>query len=247
MYHRIRSVAREPFSVAPGDFEAQMAWLAREGLVVSLAEVEQAIAGKIRLQREAVLVTIDDGYCDVYHAALPILMRHAIPAVLFVSVAHVEARDGPPPAQRAADAHVSWTELEELVRAGITIGSHAWEHRSLARMPIGEAEQQMIRSRAMLEQRLGVAVRAFAYPFGTRADYDDETRSALMRSGYRLGFTAQHGAIGTDVDAFTLPRIKIEGGESLRMFRRLVAGGLDRWSMVDRHLWRVQAREAIRP
>jgi peptidoglycan/xylan/chitin deacetylase (PgdA/CDA1 family) len=240
-YHRVRAADREPFSVTPEAFEAQMAWLASEGLAVSLAEVEQVLAGTGSLRRNAVLVTIDDGYRDVYTDALAILSRHRIPALLFVSTAAIEERDSAPVRGVGADAHVSWSELAELVQAGIAIGSHGWEHRSLAQMLLNEAEGQMVRSRTVLEQRLGIAVRAFAYPFGTRADYSSETRAALVRSGYTTGFTSQHGAIAAGMDSFTLPRIKIEGGEGMWMFRQLVAGGLDNWSLVDRYLWRVQA------
>ena len=240
-YHRVRAVEREPFSVTPAAFEAQMAWLASEGLAVSLDDVEQALTGAAPLHRDAVMVTIDDGYRDVYSDALPILSHYRIPAVLFVSVAAIEERDAAPLREVVADAHVSWSELTQLVQAGITIGSHGWEHRSLAQMLLKKAEGQMVRSRTVLEQRLGIAVRAFAYPFGTRADYNSATREALMRCGYTTAFTSQHGAIAAGTDSFALPRIKIEGGEGMWMFRQLVAGGLDNWSLVDRYLWRVQA------
>lgn len=240
-YHRVRAVEREPFSVTPEAFAAQMAWLAREGLAVSLAEVEQVLAGTGSLRRNAVLVTIDDGYRDVYTQALAILSRYRIPALLFVSTAAIEERDATSARGVVADAHVSWAELAELVQAGITIGSHGWEHRSLARMLLEEAEGQMVQSRTVLEQRLGIPVRAFAYPFGTRADYNSATRAALVRCGYTTAFTSQHGAIAAGMDCLALPRIKIEGGEGMWMFRQLVAGGLDNWSLVDRYLWRVQA------
>lgn len=245
MYHRVRSVARDPFSVRPDHFDAQMGWLARERIALTLADVEDVIAGRRRPRRGSVLVTIDDGYRDAYLHVLPTLSRHRIPAVLFVSVAAIEERDGPPSAARAADAHLSWTELMSLARAGVAIASHGWEHRSLTQMSLAEAQRQMVRSRTTLEARLGSAVRAFAYPFGTQADFNAETRSALLRSGYACAFTAQHGAIGAGSDAFVLPRIKVEGGESLSMFRRLVAGGLDGWAVVDRHFWRLQARRVV--
>src|SRR4030095_2680859 len=133
-YHRVRAVDREPFSVTPEAFDAQMAWLASEGLAVSLAEGEQVLAGTGSLRRNAVLVTIDDGYRDVYTDALAILSRHRIPALLFVSTAAIDERGSAPVRGVCADAHVSWSELAELVQAGIAIGSHGWEHRSLAQM-----------------------------------------------------------------------------------------------------------------
>ena len=43
------------------------------------------------------------------------------------------------------------------------------------------------------------------------------------------------------MDALALPRVKVEGGERMWMFRLLVRGGLDAWSLADRTLWRLQA------
>ena len=49
-----------------------------------------------------------------------------------------------------------------------------------------------------------------------------------------------HGAIAPGADPLTLPRVKIEGGEGLWMFRAIVDGGLDAWRWVDRFMWRLQ-------
>lgn len=241
MYHRIRPRAREPFSVSPPAFERQIAWLAQERRVVSLAAVVAAVTGGPALPEGAVLVTIDDGYRDVFTTALPILQRYGVPAVLFVTVGAVT--DRPARAAVGEDDHVSWDECRALEAGGVTVASHGWTHRSLARVDPAEADDEIARSRAVLQRELGTAVDAFAYPFGTRADYSDTTAAALARAGYRVAFTAQHGAVRSGVAPLEVPRIKVEGGEGLWLFRRLVAGGLDRWEMVDRYLWRLQASE----
>src|SRR4029453_13085434 len=97
------------------------------------------------------------------------------------------------------------------------------------------------RSRKLLEDRLGGAVVAFAYPFGTRRDFNPTTRQILHEVGYRFIFTSQHGAVRPGADALELPRIKVEGGEGMWMFRGLARGGLDGWALVDRTMWRLQA------
>lgn len=235
MYHRVRARGREPFSVSPEAFARQMAWLASEGRAVSLSDFAAGLRGEGPLRPGAVLVTIDDGFRDTYTTALPILQRYGVPAVLFVTVGAIEDRSGDD------DAHVSWSELAALDAGGVAVCSHAWTHRSMARLPAAEMDDELHRSRETLRERLGVAATAFAYPFGTRADYSAATGAAVERAGYTMAFTAQHGAIAGGDGAFELPRIKVEGGEGLWMFRRLVAGGLDRWSTVDRYLWRMQA------
>jgi peptidoglycan/xylan/chitin deacetylase (PgdA/CDA1 family) len=241
MYHRLRNAAREPFSVTPDAFEQQMAWLAKRGLVISLAAVREHIEGRRLPPSGSVLVTIDDGYRDLYTVGLPILRRHHIPAVAFVSVGRLEER-GPHDAADP-DAHLSWTELAELLDGGVTVASHGWDHVSLAQLSPTELTEQLTRSRRELERRLGISVDAFAYPFGTRCDFNPATERALVAAGYSLAFTAQHGPICVGDNPIALPRVKVEGGEGMPMFRMLVRGGLDGWQWIDRALWRLQASE----
>src|SRR5262249_31565391 len=123
----------------------------------------------------------------------------------------------------------------------ISVGSHAWTHESLGGLSPAEIRTQGERSRKTLEDRLGVPVTAFAYPFGTRRDFNATTRQILHEVGYELLFTSQHGAVRWVCDPLALPRIKVEGGEGMWMFRGLARGGLDGWAMVDRTMWRLQA------
>jgi peptidoglycan/xylan/chitin deacetylase (PgdA/CDA1 family) len=135
---------------------------------------------------------------------------------------------------------LSWCELEDLRAAGIAIGSHSLTHRSFGRISLEEVREEALRSRELLEQRLGGEVRAFAYPFGTRADYGPATGQVLSECGYRCAFHSMHGAIRPGMDPIRLPRIKIEGGEGLWMFQLCSRGAMDAWWGLDYALWRTQ-------
>jgi peptidoglycan/xylan/chitin deacetylase (PgdA/CDA1 family) len=222
-----------------------MEWLAERKLAISLADLEAFVAGERTLDEGSVLVTIDDGCPSVVSRALPVLKRYNIPAVLFVPAGEMaETAAGYDGTSESPDARISWDELAALVHAGVDVGSHSWTHASLMRMSREEARLQLVRSREEIERRLGRPVVAFAYPFGTRADYDDALAAELPRAGYRLAFTSRHGAIAPGAERFTLPRIKIEGGERSWMFRLATGGALDGWRVVDQALWRLQASRA---
>ncbi len=220
-----------------------MAWLAESRSAVSLDRVQDHLSGTAGLDHDSVLVTIDDGYRSVHDTALPILKRHGIPAVLFVTVQGIgsDPSNQPDSGIVADERYLTWDELAGLEAAGVSVQSHAWTHSSLGRMSAAKVQEEAARSREILESRLGRAVTAFAYPFGTRADYTAATREVLDRCGYTLAFTSQHGAIRSGDDPLSLPRVKVEGGEGIRMFRSLAQGGLDGWAFVDRTLWRLQA------
>ena len=237
IYHRFGEGRGDPYQLAPSVFEAQMRWLAQQGRLVSLDDVAAFVAGRRALPADSVLVTIDDGCRSLYTHALPILRAHGVPAVAFVCAGligsdAVDADHG--------ERFLTWDELGRLREAGVEIGSHAWSHRSLGRANRGEVLDEALHSRRVLEQRLGVPVRSFAYPFGTRADFSPETDRLLDEAGYTIAFNSMHGAIRAGMAPVSLPRVKIEGGEGLPFFRLATAGAMDAWRAVDQLLWRVQ-------
>lgn len=239
-YHRFGDATRDPFCVREADFERQMEWLSRSGLAVSLSDLDEFLAGRRTLPRDAVVVTVDDGCPCLFSRALPIAKRHGIPLVAFVPAGEVTSVRGRAPLD-SPDARVTSDELAALAAEGIVIGSHACTHRSLGRLAVDAVRSEAEQSRTALERVTGKPVTAFAYPFGTRADYNATTTEILRAAGYRFAFTSQHGAIAAGDDPLELPRIKVEGGEGLWMFRAIVHGGLDGWRVIDRFLWRVQA------
>ncbi len=237
-YHRFGDSTRDPFCVSVQSFDKQMAYIASRGLALSLRQFTDFLAGRNSITPGSVLVTIDDGFRSTYSAALPVLTHHGIPAVAFISPGLMEAPGS------AAEPYVSWDEVRMLHEGGIEIGSHSMTHRSVARISEEQAREEILHSREILETRIGQPISAFAYPFGTRADYNESTSSIIRNTGYECAFTSQHGAISATSDAFTLPRIKVEGGESLWMFKRITRGGLDAWRWIDRALWRIQASDS---
>lgn len=243
-YHRFGDARRDPFCVSEDVFAQQMAWLSEHGLAISLADVEAFLRRERDLPTHGALVTIDDACPSVHARALPILRRYQVPAVLFVPAGELRRDDARGPMDESPDARMTQTQLRELAAAGVTIGSHAWHHRSLGRLSVDDARDEAERSRRDLESLIGKPVTTFAYPFGTRADFNASTRAILLAAGYTTAFTSQHGAVFPDTDPLTLPRIKIEGGEGLWMFRRLTRGGLDGWRWIDRTLWPLQAARA---
>jgi peptidoglycan/xylan/chitin deacetylase (PgdA/CDA1 family) len=76
-------------SATPAQFAAQMQFIAREYHPVSDEEVLSAVERGTPLPRDAVLVTVDDGYRDFQEVIYPIARRYGIRLVLFVPTAFV--------------------------------------------------------------------------------------------------------------------------------------------------------------
>jgi peptidoglycan/xylan/chitin deacetylase (PgdA/CDA1 family) len=96
-YHRIgdphaEQVDLNPDLIAatPTGFERQIRHLARAYHPIDATELLAALDGRHTLPPRAVLVTFDDGYRDFLTVAWPILKRHRVPAIQFVSTAYVD-------------------------------------------------------------------------------------------------------------------------------------------------------------
>ncbi len=224
-YHRFGPAERMPFTVTKEAFESEMAFLAREGRSVSLADIERHVRGEIALKDGSVLVTMDDGDPSVLRVALPILQKHRVPSVLYALGGAPEGYDVLTPA-----------ELREVASGGVTIGSHTVNHRSMGTLPRDEAMAEAFDSKARLEDVVGAPVTSFAYPFGTRRDVSADAARILVEAGYTTGFTSLHGPVRQGDDPMLLPRVKVESGDPAWLFPALCDGAMDRWRLVDEGL-----------
>lgn len=234
-YHRFGYLPKDPFCIRPEDFDAQIRWLTDQGLVVSLDDVEAFVRGQRLLRDGSVLITIDDGFHSTYEHALPVLKRYNAPSVTFITVGEI---DKPRPAHQP-ERFMTWDEVRTLPSAGMAVGSHSLSHRSLGALPPEQARDEAARSRQVLEQQ-GIPARAWAYPYGTHGDFTPGTEQLLREAGYTIAFNSMHGPITAGADPISLPRIKVEAGEGLAMFRLLATGAMDVWRVVDENLWRLQ-------
>lgn len=232
-YHRFGHTERDPWCVAPEAFEAQMRWLAEQKLAVSLDEVIRFARGEIDLASGSVLVTMDDGFRSVLTIAAPILRRYRVPAVAFVTT---RAIGDPDAGKGAGEDFLTWEQLAELGPCGITVGSHGHTHSSMARLSPEDVRAEGRQSKLLLESRLRTGVTSFAYPFGMRNDESPATARILADCGYESIFISQHGTIQPGANPLRLPRIKVEAGEPLWMFKLLCQGGMDAWALADRLL-----------
>jgi peptidoglycan/xylan/chitin deacetylase (PgdA/CDA1 family) len=227
-YHR---VARQgPLAdgswISRDAFRRQTAFIARECESVPLSSL---LAARLPTNRQPVCVTIDDGHISSLDIAAPTLTGLGIDAAFFVPTDAIGLRD-----------QLGREHIRELSDAGFSIGSHGCSHRSMMALDPATRRRDAVRSKQILEDITGKETAAFAYPFGTRRDFGPETDRVLERAGYRLAFTSQHGPVTARTAPLRVPRIKVEGTDSFRLFTGLVAGRLDAWLLVDTWLWWLQ-------
>jgi peptidoglycan/xylan/chitin deacetylase (PgdA/CDA1 family) len=238
MYHKVNDLQPNPTTVPTEVFAEQMALLGEFGYVpVSLALVRDHYVEGAPLPAGAVLITFDDGYRDNLENALPILLRHGYPAVIFVPIGFLDG-DRPLPHEEALRAlgvrneTVGWDDLVELEAAGIRVESHGIGHRPLSELEPAEAAREIALSKLRLEERLGREVEAYAFVKGSLADYRPEHVSLVQQAGYTLAFTSVSGANGPTTDRFRLRRYNVEPYPP-RTFELVLSGACDLISVKD--------------
>jgi len=95
----------------------------------------------------------------------------------------------PPGPARADRELMTWDQIREVAGDNFTIGCHTHTHRVLSTMPTQEQEQELSRSKEILERQLDRPVRAVAYPVGERQFLVPETEEIARRLGFDVGFT----------------------------------------------------------
>jgi peptidoglycan/xylan/chitin deacetylase (PgdA/CDA1 family) len=183
-YHRVvDEMPADPHMICTSRdrFRDHLAWFARlRYRTLSLPDVATYLAQGKPLPPRSFIITFDDGYEDNYTVALPLLQAYGFTATVFVvsgGVGKTSAWDETPAPL------MTWEQIREMHRAGITIGSHSVSHPHLPQLSIEAARREIRESRDELEQALGAAVRTFCYPYG---DWLPTMCEAVQLAGYDL-------------------------------------------------------------
>jgi len=88
----------------------------------------------------------------------------------------------------------------------VEIGAHAVTHPVLSGMPAGLQRTEIRQSKTWLEEILGRGVSSFAYPFGTRSSYTQETVGMVREAGFMSACSNFRGLVQNGVNPYELPR-----------------------------------------
>jgi len=203
-YHSVGSQGTR-HSISPDAFERHMRFVHRRFHVIPAEHIPSFLANTNEASKPVVSITFDDGYRDNFEHAFPVLRRLKLPAMIFVIAGKVgqtnslDGRDLP-----LAD----WPQLREMVDSGlVSVGSHSLSHPQFRKIPPGKVQEEVERSKSILEQNLQRQIDWFCYP---KSQYTPQTIRALQRTGYRYAFGGT-GFASPASYSFLLPRVMIWG------------------------------------
>jgi peptidoglycan/xylan/chitin deacetylase (PgdA/CDA1 family) len=130
----------------------------------------------------------------------------------------VDARPAGRPTHRA----LSSEEVLQLAEGGLLeVGSHSVTHPVLSTLPAPAQRAEIHESKAQLESILGHPVTSFAYPYGSPADYTEETVAIVRHGGFACACANFPNVVRRGADPFQLPRILVRNWDGEEFARRL--------------------------
>ncbi|MGK9086270.1 polysaccharide deacetylase family protein [Brucella intermedia] len=206
-YHSIASIpSSSPYRglfVSPKNFQRQMSWLSRLGYMgLSLRELQPYILGQKR--GKVFGITFDDGFCNVFENALPVLRSLGFSSTCFFVSGQIGGSNKWDETKEIRfEQCMSAEQIRGWADAGNEIGAHTVDHVNLTDFGPDEAFDQVYRSRMHLEEISKERVTSFSYPYG---GVSAAVRNVVARAGFKRAVTLEKAQATSRNDSLLLPR-----------------------------------------
>lgn len=184
------------YDISIQEFQKQLLDLRSHGF--SFVSFDDIKHGKVSGDKN-ILITIDDGHRTVLDAYYSVLKPLGIKPLLGINTFIIGKKP----------YVLTWEELQQLTREGCAIASHGYFHLfindELYTKNYRYFKLEVFESKKMLEEKLGITVDTFVYPFGV---VNDIGKQALSQAGYSYAFTIKWGPLSLPLahNTLELPR-----------------------------------------
>src|SRR5205814_9367512 len=105
----------------------------------------------------------------------------------------------------AASPMLTWDQLREMHRLGMTIGAHTVTHPNLPSAGLADATAEIVGSKPRLEREIGSEVTMLSYPNrGAERYYTPALQRVVREAGYTAATTSFNGFAGPASDPYAL-------------------------------------------
>lgn len=231
MYHGIGDVAQSvhPYyetNTSPAMFARHMEFLKESGYTSVGLEEAVKYSANGESGSKLVVITFDDGFRDFYSTAFPILRQHGFIATVFIPTGLLSDQRSQ---WKCADL-MTWSEVRELHSCGVRFGSHTVSHPELETLDEKQIDEEVGQSKKTLEDKLGVPIKTFAYPYAFpehNKPFARRLAEILESHGYELGVSTIIGRARNTDNPFLLPRLPVNTWDDLALFQAKLQGGYD--------------------
>jgi hypothetical protein len=200
--------------ISPQRFARQIEYARREGWTFADARAIAVGNG----DSKTLALTFDDGLASVGSVA-PLLADNGIPWTLFVVTDWMDR------GQRGDERFLSWDQVGELAASGVTIASHSVSHPNFPQIDKGRAVEELVLSRELMSDRLGLTIDEFAIPLGQSRNWSEQLQREAVDAGYEHVYAQAESTRTTG----TVPRTFITKWDNAFIFGSALRGTFDEW------------------
>jgi peptidoglycan/xylan/chitin deacetylase (PgdA/CDA1 family) len=220
LYHRFGPVVSDSMTVTTPVFESHLQYLRDHACTVIPLKllVEHCLGKQPFLPARPVVIVVDDAHKTVYTDMIPLLKKYRLPMTLFIY----------PSAISKASYAMTWGQLRDVGTSGLVdFQSHTYWHPNFRvdkkRLAPAQYEafvdDQLHKSKRVLEKELNVKVDLLAWPFGI---YDDQLMKRAREAGYKAAFSIERRHVSAADNPMALPRYLLNDRDRVREFGRIV-------------------------
>ena len=191
--------------LSPSAFQKHIQRLKSEGFAtLSPMQLIDFMKFPSQIPRRSILLTADTESRTFIDQTVPVLMANDFTATLFIAADRVGEKDA-----------MTWEQLEQLDKAGFTIGCRGRYGRSLTRRKKGQTfksnfqwiESDLKHAKQRIEDQLGKPCRFLAYPEGSTSPL---VSAMVAKIGFSAAFSLSPGNNPFFIDRFNIHRTIID-------------------------------------
>ena len=210
MYHRFNENKYPSTNVRNEIFIEQLELINKAKIeFITFKKFEKIITTS--MNKNYILLTIDDAFESFYLNAWPILKSEKIPFILFVNTREI-----------GKNGYMNWDQIKEIDKSNlVTIGNHSHSHEYLIDWENEKIINDLKTSINIFKNQLKYSPKVFSYPFG---EYSKNLKKIVSDLNFKYAFGQHSGVIDKTKDLLELPRFPInEKYGELKRFKTILS------------------------
>ena len=182
VYHEIDNDLKTGYSVSESQISEHLKLIKEQDLtVVTTNDLETSNNGKL------LNLSFDDGADSDYKIVMPILEELNFKATFFITTGYI-----------GKSGYMDWEQVKVLKKKGFDVQSHTRSHPLLGTLNKEKIKEELKTSKEIIEDKLGVEVKAISLPGGS---FNKSVLETAFNCGYKYVFTSIPGlnSLGSNV------------------------------------------------
>ncbi|MGE3278765.1 MAG: polysaccharide deacetylase family protein [Candidatus Altimarinota bacterium] len=187
------------------NFNAQLDYLVANGFkTYTFFDLQAVTSGKKNADPKAVILTFNGGYDDAYIAAQH-LNGKGMKGVFFITTDKI-----------GTEGYLDWRQVKKMRSWGMEIASQGVNGANLLSAGEFYREDEIQRSKKIIEEQLGEAIISYAYADG---GYNKSIADTVKEAGYVFARTSESGSRYSNKQLYWIPTLRVFFPAGANQFR----------------------------